>query len=812
MSGTERLFKAMFQNSSIGMAVIRADGTFVLSNPAFDELARHDAAPQLPQTLWELFAEDDRGPSQDRVATLSHPGERYSWLVHVANVKRHVFWQLDVSVITGSDSDPLLLVNARDVTLQKNTELRLKRAKEAAEHATRTKSAFLANMSHEIRTPIHTVTGMTELLLDTDLDEEQHEYADQVRFAAEVLLYLINDILDFSKIEAGKLSLETIAFDLVEVAEEAVDMVSLQAHKKGLEVVQWTGARVPKVVKGDPGRLRQIIVNLFNNAVKFTAEGGEIRITARVIGHPDSRTRVRFEVIDTGIGIPKENLKRLFRAFTQVDSSTTRKFGGTGLGLSISKSLVTMMGGEIGVESVYGEGSTFWFEIPFDVVETAEAEEAVCDGRKVLLVDDNASSAETIRDYVKRWGGAAAVAGGPQEAMDALHREAAGGAPFDLALIDLELPGMDGWQLASEINADKAINGTSLILLSPTGLMAGEAKMKRLMWFNGYARKPVSRSELQEEITNALAADLELAPVDDEEELDDGDLVEEVAPVSARLVVAEDHMVNQTLFKAILERLGHKVFLAADGREAVEAVEREEPDMVFMDVQMPEMNGYEATEAVRQAGYRGPIVAVTANAVKGERDKCIAAGMNDFLTKPFKRDDLVPLLDKWVGSRLGPGTAARSDGEAPGRPVSTEHPDTVGDPGYEVPSDLIGGGLSDGARAAFDFEAAVARFAGNAEVVRSVVSRFVEKCASIEGELRGYLEEGDYATLQREAHGLKGGARNLEAMPLGDAAAFLEAAAKLEDEARCRHYLDALQSPVAEFVRVAEASVQPAET
>ncbi len=808
MSGIERLFKAMFQNSSIGMAVIRADGTFVLSNPAFDELAHRDATQELPGTLWELFADDDRDPSRERVATLTHPGERYSWLVHVESRRRPVYWQLDVSVVSGSDADPLLLVNARDVTLQKNTELRLKRAKDDAERATRTKSAFLANMSHEIRTPIHTITGMTELLLDTDLDEEQHEYADQVRFAAEVLLYLINDILDFSKIEAGKLSLETIDFGLVEVVEEAVDMVSLQAHKKGIEVVQWTGPVVPGVVKGDPGRLRQIIVNLFNNAVKFTAEGGEIRITSRVIGRPDRRTRVRFEVIDTGIGIPKENLSRLFRAFTQVDSSTTRKFGGTGLGLSISQSLVTMMGGEIGVESVYREGSTFWFEIPFEVVEPAEHEEPICDERRVLLVDDNASSVETIREYVERWGGSVAVAGGPREAMDRLHEAAAGGSPFDLALIDLELPGMDGWQLASEINADKEINGTSLILLSPTGLMAGEAKMKRLMWFNGYARKPISRGELQEEISNALAADLELATVEDEEELEDGELVEEVSPASARLVVAEDHMVNQTLFKAILERLGHQVFLAADGREAVEAVEREEPDMVFMDVQMPEMNGYEATEAVRRSGYRGPIVAVTANAVKGEREKCIAAGMNDFLAKPFKRDDLVPLLDKWVGARL-PAEPTPPD-SAPQERARDD--DAAGDEGFEIPADLIGGGLSDGARPAFDFEAAVSRFAGNADVVRTVVSRFVDKCASIEEELRGYLDDGDYATLEREAHGLKGGARNLEALPLGDAAAFLEASAKMEDERRCRHYLDELRAPLAEFVSAAEASVQPAET
>lgn len=790
------LYKAIFKNSSIGMAVVQSDGRILMHNPAFRELAQRDGH-KFPEFLWDLIIAEDRGPSKERFATLVHPGERYSWLVHIENDARPILWQLDVSVVSGLDGQPLLLVNSRDVTLQRNTEVRLKRAKESAERATKTKSAFLANMSHEIRTPIHTITGMTELLLQTELDEEQGEYANQVRFAAEVLLYLINDILDFSKIEAGKLSLEQIDYALVNVAEEAVDMVSLEAHKKGIEVIVSVGAGVPRTVVGDPGRLRQIIVNLFNNAVKFTAQGGEIQINVDVVA-VEVRTRVRFEVRDTGIGIPADKVGRLFSAFTQVDSSTTRKFGGTGLGLSISQSLVQMMGGAIGVESVEGEGSTFWFEIPFDVVEASLDDEPVAANTRVLLVDDNASSAAVISGYLERWQAQVTAVATGQEALSQLRSATDDADAFDIALIDLELPGMDGWQLAGEIHNDDRIRSTALILLSPSGLMAREAKMKRLMWFSGYARKPVSLHELESEMAKALSNSATEGATE-VEELEDDPSIEEVAPVSMRIVVAEDHLINQTLFKAILDKLGHQVFLAADGRAAVDAVQRETPDLVFMDVQMPVMNGYEATRAIRDHGYTGPVVAVTANAVKGERDKCFEAGMDDFLSKPFKRDDIVPILDKWVGgAELGDGPTLAGE---------TAKEPRHGDPGYEVPEEMIGGGLTGEGAPVFSFDDAVARFAGNSAIVEGVVRQFIEKCDQMQKQLREALEGRDYETLTREAHGLKGGARSLEARPLGDAAALLEGSGKLEDYDRCLHYLERLSPRIEEFARVAAAAI-----
>jgi PAS domain S-box-containing protein len=673
--------------------------------------------------------------------------------------------RLAFSHVGTGDFSPFIFGIIEDITDQKTGEERLIRDKETAEKATQTKSAFLANMSHEIRTPIHTVTGMTELLLETKLDEEQKEYAKQIRYSAEVLLGLINDILDFSKIEAGKFSLEILDCDIISLTEEAVDMVSLLAHKKDLEVVLELDRNVSQWVKGDPVRIRQIIINLFNNAVKFTPQG-EIIIRTRLLEGSGPLQNVQFEVIDTGIGISEDKLTMLFEAFTQVDSSTSRKFGGTGLGLSISKSLVRMMNGTIDVRSVKGKGSIFRFTLPLEVVldHDEEAESIIEDSMqamRVLLVDDNASARRVLKRIVGDWFRRVDTAANGPDALAMLLRAAEEGVPYGLAFVDLHMPGMDGWQFASEVNNNPAIKPTKLILMSPMGT-GTEAKMKLLGWFNGYVNKPVKRHELLECVVNAVSTD---SGIEASKTLaaEPGREPSEAEKRNHHVLVSEDHMVNQQLFQTILEKMGYTVFLASNGMEAVDQVRRERIDLVFMDVQMPEMNGYEASSRIRELGYTVPIVAVTANALKGEKERCLAAGMNDYLTKPFKGKDLVPYLTKWI---------VTSEGEEPAPLEELLPEETVSE------------------RDIFDFASAQDSFMGKKDVVVRVVKAFQKKIEEQFGSMAAALKSGDWKSLSIESHGIKGGSWNLQAKQLGDAAALLEMAAKEQDSKAAEAHLE----------------------
>ena len=776
---SEQRFRLISETLPVGIFESDSDGECLYTNTSWQEIFGLSLIESLTVDWLEFLHPDDRESISEQWSQTLSNLKAFAKDCRIINSKGEERWIHLRSSPVFSDTGIRYTGTVMDITDRKRTEEELKRAKDAAEAANIAKSEFLANMSHEIRTPMNGVIGMTNLLLSTDLRKEQREFTETIQKSADSLMTVINDILDFSKIEAGKLELEIIDFDLRVTLEEVVELMGLKAYEKGLEFAAVIHHEVPSLLRGDPGRLRQILINLAGNAVKFT-HAGEVTLKAVIEEEDPNRALIRFSVSDTGIGISEEKMDRLFKSFSQIDGSTSRKYGGTGLGLAISKQLTEFMGGSIGVDSKEGEGSTFWFTAALekqpDINDTLTVPEDF-QKKRILIIDNNDVNRQVFREQLKSWGCRYGEAFTGAQAVDELRRAREMKDPFEIAIINMQVPGKEGEELGRQIKADPLLADTVLIKVSSMGTRGDAARLKNI-GFAAYLTKPIKQSQLHDCLC-ATAGKYKVKDRPQDTAIITRHSLADDKKRRVRILLAEDDPTNQKVALNILKKFGYYADAVGNGQEALEALEKNIYDIVLMDIQMPVMDGYKATAQIRrmeheclQAGSnekksgdasapgfayldhskRIPIIAMTAHAMKGDREKCIAAGMDDYTPKPINPQEVLEKIEKWTSAERN---VSGSETEAE---VSKKNP--LPDTNEEMPS--------------LDFDKALERAMGDKDFLKMLLEGFIQELPDQIESIKMAIAATDAIMLTEVAHKIKGAAANLSACGISDTAKSLE--------------------------------------